>query len=140
MRHVLSILLLAGLVWLGWRFYTYTNQKLAQNNAPAAGASGTAPGQLPGMSADLEPSLAGARRDGVEGLRRWLWQHGAEVRDPRLADIEMDYVVLVGPKNPAEARRVLDEVGVRLKPSSPAYKRHQQLARSYASPGDGVAH
>jgi hypothetical protein len=131
MRQVLTVLLVAGLAWFGWRFYGYFNQKMAENTPPAPGTVQTAPGKLPGMPAELETSLEAARRGGVESLRNWLGQHWQEVHDPRLADIEMDYVVLAGRSNPAEARRVLDGLRERLRPASPAYKRFQQLAKAY---------
>ena len=51
--------------------------------------------------------------------------------DPRLAWIELDYVVEVAPSDPAAARKVFAQVKARLTPTSPVYSRMQQLEKPY---------
>jgi hypothetical protein len=131
MRHFLTVVLVAALVWLGWKFSHYFKAKIGDDNAPRENANAPAPGKMRGLPASLEPSLAEAKRGGPEGLRQWLRQHANDVQDPRLTDIELDYVVLVGRSTPAEARRVLDDIKGRIAKTSPAYKRFEQLDKAY---------
>jgi hypothetical protein len=131
MRHVLTILLALGLLWVGVKFRNYFSRRMAEEQAKVEGPARTAPGKLPGLSPDLEPSLEAAKKRGADGLREWLRQHRSEVEDPRLADIDLDYVVLVGRSKPEEARRVLDAIRARITPTSPVYKRLQQLDKAY---------
>lgn len=131
MKFFLTLLLVALITWGGWHFWSYINHKMSAMKAEERGESGPAPGKLPGMSAEMESSYEEAKRGGAETLARWLNRHRDQIRDPRLADIEMDYVVLVGRTNQAEARRVLDGIRLRVKPPSPAYRRFQQLDKAY---------
>lgn len=131
MKIVLAILILVALAWGGLKFSNFVSGRMTEMKEQDRGGATTAPGKLPGMAAELEESLDSARRGGVESLANWLRLHRHEVNDPRLADIEMDYAVLAGGSNPAEARRVLDGIRARIKPSSRAYKRFQQLDKAY---------
>lgn len=131
MKFFLTVLLIALVAWGAWQFWSYTSRKMAQIKAEERGESAPAPGKLPGMPAELEPSYEEAKRGGAASVAKWLNQHRGQIRDPRLADIEMDYVVLVGRTNQAEARRVLGNIKSRINPSSPAYRRFQQLEKAY---------
>jgi hypothetical protein len=64
-------------------------------------------------------------------LKLWLDQYGRLVADPRLADIELDYVVMVARQNPAEAKRVFARVRQRVDEYSPVYPRLERLAKTY---------
>ncbi|MCD6337999.1 MAG: hypothetical protein J7M29_01265 [Verrucomicrobia bacterium] len=132
MRQFLSVLFVALLAWGIWAFYRFAKESMAKAPETQADVSmQPAPGKLPGMAAALEPSLEQARKEGADGLRRWLIQHRGEVQDPRLAEIEMDYAVLMGSSDPQEAKRVLDAVGRRITPDSPVYERYQKLRKVY---------
>lgn len=129
LRHFLTVVLLGGLAWLAWKFQGYAKRQMAETKPPVEGAP--APGKLPGLAADLEPSLDAAKRQGAEGLSKWLRQYRPQVQEPRLTDLELDYVVLVGRENPAEARRVLGLIRRRITPASPAYPRFEKLEQAY---------
>jgi hypothetical protein len=86
---------------------------------------------LPGLPSNFEPSLEAAQKEGAAGLRRWLEKYRSYVQDPRLASIELDYVVLVGASNREEARRVFRAVKQRVPPSSPVYPRVKKLEGAY---------
>jgi hypothetical protein len=135
MRHVLTVLLVAVVLWLGWKFNHYAKARIRSKPAAEEGSEAAAAGKMRGMAAALEPAYEDAKRGGGENLWKWIEQHRADLRDPRLADIELDYVVLVGSSNPAEARRVLATLKARLAPTSPVYKRLQQLEKAYSVPG-----
>lgn len=131
MRQFLTILLVAGLIWAGVYFKKFVDQKVKEGRPASEAVLETAPGKVRGMAPQLEASLEEAKRGGPDGLRDWLRVHRAEVEDPRLADIDMDYIVLVGRTNPDEARRVLTALSRRMTPQSPVYKRFQQLEKVY---------
>lgn len=91
----------------------------------------TPPDTLPGLPPSLESSLAEAKQQGPAALKLWLDRHRSLVRDPRLADIELDYVLLLGARNFTEARKIFTDVQSRTPPDSPVFPRVQQLQRHY---------
>jgi hypothetical protein len=137
MRQVIAILLILGALWGAKELYKYwetvKSRKETEDRAgtrPSANVV-TAPTTLPGSPAELEPSLQAAQKQGAAALKNWLKLYRPYVKDPRLAAIELDYVVLIGSTNPQEARQVFAAVKQRTAPSSPVYPRIQQLAKTY---------
>jgi hypothetical protein len=130
MRHVLTILLIVAAIGGVMKFLNFAKKSAAEGENRDA-VQRYAPGKLPGLPAELEASLAAAQQEGAAGLRRWLYQHRTEISEPRLTEIELDYVVLVGRNSAAEARSVLNLIKPRLKPDHPLYKRFQQLDKAY---------
>lgn len=131
MRQFLTIVLIAAALWGGLKFRDYYRGEMAKSQEKMDGPPRTAPGKLPGLEPSLEPSLEEAKHKGPEGLRDWLKVHRQDVSEPRLTDIELDYVLLSGRTNPSEARRVLNVIKQRIGPDSAAYKRFQQLDKAY---------
>jgi len=86
---------------------------------------------LPGLPANLEASLQVAQKQGVVGMRNWLNLYRRYVSDPRLAEIELDYVVLISSTNPQEARRLFTVVKQRTPTNSPVYARVKRLEKTY---------
>jgi len=89
------------------------------------------PSVLTGMPAALEPSLESAKKAGAPALKAWLKQYHGYVADPKLAAIELDYVVLAGAKNFIEAKEIFAAVRQRIPTNSPIYPRIKQLERTY---------
>jgi hypothetical protein len=89
------------------------------------------PSVLTGMPAALEPSLESAKKAGAPALKAWLKQYHGYVADPKLAAIELDYVVLAGAKNFIEAKEIFAAVRQRIPTNSPVYPRIKQLERTY---------
>jgi len=79
----------------------------------------------------LKDSLAKAQSGGAKSLRAWLDAYGKSVQDPRLASVQLDYVLLIGRENPAEARRIFADVKKRTPSNSPVYPRVKQLEGTY---------
>lgn len=97
---------------------------------PAAG--GPIRGEdLQGLPANFESSLQAAQAQGADGLKNWLKLYSAYVADPRLAWIELDYVVLISRQDPKEARRVFQLVKQRTPATSPVYERVKKLEKTY---------
>ena len=98
--------------------------KIAQEAPPPASA-------LPGLPPPLEASLSAAEKQGVNALGEWLNRNRIYIRDPRLADIELNYVVLISHQNPAEAKRIFLSVKSRTPTFSPVYDRVKRLERTF---------
>ena len=140
MRFLIGVVIIA-LIYLGVKslmthWGEVTSQDAARINTPVvevqAPSASAAPADLmPGLPAHLENSLAAAKRQGADGLKVWLKSNRGSVRDPRLADIELDYVVMVAGKNFGEARDVLTAVKARTPEDSPVYPRLKKLEKAY---------
>ena len=130
MRQFLTVVLVVAALWAGWRFVEYSRETMRREEQ--RDTSGRyAPGKVPGLPAELEASLATAQQAGAASLQRWLAQHRAEIAEPRLTEIELDYVVLVGRTSGTEARRVLDQIKARIPRDHPLHKRFAQLDAAY---------
>jgi hypothetical protein len=138
MKNVIVILLIVGAAFGAWRYY-----KISEGAAPAAAEASSSPAastgpltedQLPQMHEELESSLTAARQRGAYGLKQWLAAYGNTVRDPRLAWIQLDYVILVSQSNLGEARRVFGEVKKRVPETSVVYPRIKKMEPSYGTP------
>ena len=85
----------------------------------------------PGLPPSLEGVLQAAHKQGAEGLRNFLNRYRYTIQDPRLAAIELDYVVLVSLHDPAEAKRVFKSVQQRTPTWSPLHARIKNLEKNY---------
>jgi hypothetical protein len=136
MRFLIGIIIVV-LVFLGLR--TLFSHWHDVHNQPRPGYQQEAPPTptapvaqtLPGLPAHLESSLAAATRQGAGALRVWLNQNRRHIQDPRLAAIELDYVVLVAGMNFGEAREVFAAVKQRTPTNSPVYPAIRRLERAY---------
>ncbi|MCK6501434.1 MAG: hypothetical protein L6Q38_18305 [Nitrospira sp.] len=100
--------------------------------APAVNHTIAVSGQdLPGMPAYLEDSLSKAHQEGVDALGKWLKTWQKKIQDPRLAWIELDYIVLLNLKDHKAARERFLAVQARVPDTSPVYGRVQKLAPAY---------
>jgi hypothetical protein len=129
LKFFLTALIIGGVLYFGLRFRDYANQKMKEGTTEKSPKY--AAGKLPGLPAELEASWDAAKRNGPDGIREWFRAHQSEVSEPRLTELELDYVVLAGRGKPAEARRVLNAIKQRITPTSPLYKRFQQLDQTY---------
>lgn len=130
MSKVIAIGLILGVIYLSNAFYNYWLEVKRQSEQKEAAVK-VDPNTLEGLPQMYEKSLEIARQKGVEGLKNWLNTYRSVCTDPKLASIELDYVVLVNKTDPAEARRVFLAVRNRTSTSSPIYPRLRLLARAY---------
>ncbi len=130
MKALISIFIIV-IVCLGayklWEYY----DRVGREREATEAARNVSDESLAGLPSQLEPSLKKAKAEGPKALKQWLdtYKRSPLVKDPRLAAIELDYVLLV--KDPVEARRVFAEVKKRTLPDSPLYPRIQALAKTY---------
>ena len=131
MKALITFALLLGIYMLGKTIYEQAKVKQAKEEAAARGEPLVQTQTLPGMPPQFEASLQNAQAQGAPALAAWLNQYRAHIRDPRLAAIELDYVVLVSRSNPNEAKRVFQSVKARTPASSPVYDRVKRLEPTY---------
>jgi hypothetical protein len=135
MKTLITILIILGAVFIFTQImgvYDRTarpggsqTQVVEDASSPGSGA------HLPGLPSYLEGSLAEAQAQGVEALGKWLNAWSKHVQDPRLAWIELDYVVLLNLKDHKAARQKFAEVKARVPPGSPVYERIKRLESAY---------
>lgn len=141
MKPFLTLVLLAGVLYLAylgsnaWRDFSAKQEAADRQRRGLPPEPATAqPAKLSGMNptyeASLEKSLEAAKSS-APALKQWLAQYRVYVSDPRLADIELDYVLLVSRTDLSEAKRVFAEVKRRTPPTSPVYERVKRLARTF---------
>ena len=129
MKFVLAFLIIAVLALAGWKGYEQWEESKASENANnTVVITGS---ELGGMPGDWEGELRHAKTRGASGVKDFLRKHRSQLQDPRLADIELDYVVLVAKDDVAEARTTFARVKSRVPPSSPIYPRIKQLEKTY---------
>lgn len=129
-----ALIVILAVVLLGFGVVKIVNvwdESAKKEKEQAARVSVPSGSQLSGLPSALEGVLEASQKRGAAGLRNFLTQYGKNIQDPRLASIELDYVVLVAKDDPAEARRVFARVKQRTGASSPVYPRVQQLKATY---------
>ena len=136
MKPLIAILIIVAFV-LGMRalvnFYGDVDKASGGAKQPTqAGPTQLRGEDLPGMeNANFEASFQAAQAKGPVAVKEWLGLYRKYVKDPRLAWIELDYLVTVSQQNPKEAKEIFREVKSRVAPSSPVYERVKKLEKTY---------
>ena len=135
MKAAISILLVLGFifgVYKIWDYWDNLDRKRVQSieQAEKEAIRGES---LPGLPQALEADLTKAKADGPRATKAFIERIKGSplVADPRLAWIEIDYVVAVSLQDPIEAKRVFREVKQRVTPDSPVFKRIKELEKAY---------
>lgn len=136
MNKLIGVLLIVGACWGAWSVRNYYLQRQAEDpnmnySREPEKTPGVIPQQLAGMHYTLETQLDQATRGGAPNLKKFLDQYRPVIKDPRLAWIELDYVVMVAGRDPAQARVVFADVKKRTPTNSPIYFRVEKLAKVY---------
>ena len=134
MKVLISIVIVLAVVFTGYKLVVYwdevENEK--ERNQQQANAQ-VRPEQLDGLPRQYEKSLQDAKSKGVSPFRDWIEQakQAGLVKDPRLAWIELDYVLMAVLENPVEARKVFNAVKARVPENSPVYPRVKSLEKTF---------
>ena len=133
MTKLISILVVAGLLFGAWHLFFYWERVKNEQQAELAKDRevNIDPHGLAGLPSELENSLEQARRQGPAVMRQWLKTYGAAVRDPRRAWIELDYCIAITRINPLEARQTFIAIRDRTPRNSPVWPRIQKLEKTY---------
>jgi hypothetical protein len=133
MKYLIGILIIAGLGFVGYKVWDYWTQ--TDTGRPASGQNiPEVRGEtLPGLPNQLEQPLRDAQAKGPDTFKDYIdkIKKSPLVKDPRLAWIELDYVVMIAARNPAEAKRVFAKVKERTPPDSPVYPRVKSLEKTF---------
>ena len=130
MKALISLVLIVGLYLFGKAVFDQYKVQQKKEEAAAKGIYQPADG-LDGMPSNFEPSLQAAQAQGAPGLKAWLERYASQVQDPKLAAIQLDYVVLLSRSNPAEAKRIFLAVKKRVPKNSPVYERVKRLDSTF---------
>ena len=130
MKFIVGAIIVIGLAVGGWNLYVYWGN-FKEKDAAATTPVQVDTSDLRGMPASLESALDAAKKRGAVGLHDFLATYGKTIADPKLASIELDYVVLVAQSSPGEARVTFAKVKKRTPANSPVYKRVKQLEKTY---------
>ena len=135
MKVLIVLVIVAAVFYVGrsilHRYEDVERQSIPPGQSAPAEPKAPPVSSLEGMPPNLEPALAAAQKHGAAGLRTFLSNYERSIRDPRLADIELDYVVLLSRQDPGEAKRVFDAVKARISTSSPVYARIKKLEKTF---------
>ena len=127
MKVLITLVLIIGLYLLGKGMFEGYKEHERQKDPKQQNISNVPEGLPP----QFEESLAAAQAQGAPALKAWLQKYGQYARDPRLAEIQLDYVVLVSRTNPAEAKQFFQAVKNRTPKTSPVYERVKRLEPTY---------
>jgi hypothetical protein len=130
LKLLIGLVIAAAVAFVGWEIYLQWVE--VKEKKPTTEAVVTVDANsLPGMPSGMEAAYDQAKQNGAVGLKTFLTKYGKAIKDPRLASIELDYVVLVASKDIAEARKVFAGVKARTLSDSPVYPRVKQLEKTY---------
>jgi len=130
-KAVITIIIIALVVYGGWELWVYWNTFDKRNSGAEQSTTQAGSDQLPPLSYELENSLAAAQKAGSAAFRNWLKLYGPSIQDPRRAAIELDYIMMIARDDPNEAKRIFADVKGRTPENSPVYKRVKQLEKTY---------
>src|SRR5262245_50548981 len=122
MKALITLVLIVGIYLFGKSIFDQYRAKQQKEEAAAKAAELPADG-LAGMPKSFEPSLQAAQAQGAPALKPWLERYAQQIQDPKLAAIQLDYVVLLSRSDPVEAKRIFQAVKQRVPKSSPIYER-----------------
>ena len=134
MKALISVLIVAIVGFVGFRLFEHWEKVKERRVLEERAARGTTikPEELQGLPWQLnqkyEESKADPKKLGpfIESIRKLQG-----VGDPRLAWIELDYVVMISATDPLEAKRVFQAVKKRTPADSPIYPRIRSLEKNY---------
>jgi hypothetical protein len=135
MKALIALVILLAAFWVAKKLYV-SYQDVEKHQSSSEQSATTPPNQppasnLPGLPPSLESSLSAAQKQGAAGLKAWLNSYRGFAKDPRLADIELDYVLLISHQDPNEARRIFKDVQDRTPTFSPVYERVKRLEKTF---------
>jgi hypothetical protein len=134
MKVVLSIIIVVLVFVGGWKIWNYWAKVREQENIVQVDTpTELDPNSIPGLPGTLEYKLIEAKQRGPKTLKQFIdaWKNSPEVKDPRMAWIELDYVTMIASSDPLEAKRIFLDVKKRIPTNSVIYPRIRSLAKSY---------
>ncbi len=135
MKVLISIVLVLLLGFGAYKVWEHWNEVREQRDLEEKAAAGPdiQPDRLPGLPYQLSDRLREAQQAGPAALKRFLdvYKNYPDVKDPRLAWIELDYVVMISSTDPVQAKKIFWEVKERTPRDSPIYPRIKAMEKTY---------
>jgi len=134
MTKAMAVLAIVIVIFGGYKLFQVWHEYDSQKDVKAKeeeAARHFTPQELPGMPNELEKFYATAQSRGAVGIRDFIKAYRARLEDPRLAWIQLDYVVQVAQTDPVEAKKVFAEVKGRVPQNSRVYPRIKELEKTY---------
>jgi hypothetical protein len=135
MKILISIVIVLAVGIGGYKLWEHWNLVKEQGilERKAAAGADIDPDRLPGLPVQLQPKVREAQQAGPEVFKRFIdsCKRFPDVKDPRLAWMELDYMVMISSTDPVEAKKIFFEVKKRTPTDSPIYPRIKALEKSY---------
>ena len=135
MKLLISILIVLAVGIGGYKLWEHWNQVKERRLLEQRAAKGAEinPETLSGLPYQLAPRLVEAQKAGPTALKNFIdaCKRYPDVKDPRLAWIELDYVVMISGTDPVEAKKIFFEVKKRTPTDSPIYPRIRAMEKTY---------
>ncbi len=135
MKALISILIVLAVGFGAFRIYDHwekVKERRVLEDRAAKGAD-INPDQLPGLPWQLVQKYEEVRKTDAQTVGRFIEsiRKYPDVKDPRLAWIELDYVVMLTATDPILARKTFLAVKKRTPADSPIYPRIKTLEKNY---------
>ena len=132
MTKLIAALMVLAVLYGGWELFFYWEKvKNEQETQKKQASTVIDPDGLAGLPQPLEPALKAAEAQGAPGLRTFLKNYGRSLQDPRKAWIELDFCLLIAREDPAEAKRIFEQVKQRTPETSPIWPRIKKLEKAF---------
>jgi hypothetical protein len=134
MKVLISILVVLGVVFTGYKLVVYWDEVEHEKERNQEQAEALVrPEKLDGLPREYEKSLRDAQAKGAGSFMEWIEKakQAGIVKDPRLAWIELDYVLKAALEDPIQAKKVFNEVKARVPENSPVYPRIKSLEKTF---------
>ena len=133
MKALITILIVVGVAFGGYKIWEYWDNVEHEREMRANPPPEMTGDRLAGLPQQLEQSWRDAEKGGAKTLKPWLdkVKPTGMVKDPRLAWIELDYVLMITKDDPVQAKRIFAEVKQRTPSDSPVLPRIKALEKNY---------
>jgi len=135
MKILISILIVLAVSIGGYKLWEHWNAVKEEGIVARKAAAGADinPDTLAGLPHQLQNKVREAQQAGPETFKRFIdsCKRFPDVKDPRLAWMELDYMVMISSTDPVEAKRIFFDVKKRTPTDSPIYPRIKALEKSY---------
>ena len=135
MKVFIGILIALVIAIGGYKLYQHWEAVKERRGLEEKAARGADinPDNLPGLPWQLVPKLRDARLAGPASVKNFIeyCKRVPDVKDPRLAWIELDYVIMITSTDPVEAKKIFQAVKKRTPEDSPIQPRLRMMAKNY---------
>jgi len=136
MKVLVNVLIALAVAFVGFKIFVHwekVKEKRVLEERAERGAD-IDPDQLPGLPSQFKARLRDVQQNGDPAVfKRFIDACKSQpgVADPRLAWMELDYVVMLSASNPVEARKIFRAIKKRTPEDSPIMPRIRLMEKHY---------